>query len=343
MRIPEEKDALTASEPMLALSRPLETIPPLSAANIDRLAKHQVPVLLMESSFQTDFESGQSVSIETASNPVVTDNFSLPIETIAADLNAGHATPNNFGLNTGFDLDLLDWSMLDSAFFPELDEHASTSESSNQYAISPEPTRDAPPCTGFHSQDEHDAPLPAAMSLMQISPLEAHQADILKCLRRTHQCTNEREQWLSLGNMSMFLKSYFAFFHQHTPLLHLPSWSTATTSTRLLFAMLLMGAMYSGDLKHHGKESRDLCQIAQTFAWESDPGFESGNSVQLDTIQAIYLLALLDSFYFPSQRYRSNFDTARLINAARKAGIFETSNAAEMTWDAWSNRECRIR
>ncbi|KAJ9134337.1 hypothetical protein NKR23_g10263 [Pleurostoma richardsiae] len=145
--------------------------------------------------------------------------------------------------------------------------------------------------------------------------------------------------------MSRFLRSYFSFFHRHTPLLHLPFWNISTTSTRLIFSVVLMGAMYSGDLDSKSSTDRQLCQLAQTFAWTTDPGLQANGSAQLDTVQAAYIATLLEAFYFPAKRHRPPVDTTRLVNEARNAGVFKPIHGGswKMKWDEWSIQECRTR
>lgn len=256
-----------------------------------------------------------------------------------------------------FDLDLLDWSILDNSFVNRREDNrtdATASEASpSQQFISPEATMVSPydieMGSGGGSGQSGTARfhLPRGMSLMQISPLDAHRLQILKFLHESNQGSRRWDQWLSLDNVSLFIHSYFKSFHQHTPLLHLPFWNITATSTRLIFAMILMGAMYSGDLKSNGAEALQLSQMAQTFAWTSDPSLQAGGSAQLDTIQAVYIVTLLDAFYFPSKRYRPPVDTRRLMNEARNAGVFDgvhpTTEPWKMKWDEWSVQESRIR
>lgn len=259
-----------------------------------------------------------------------------------------------------FDLDLLDWSILDNSFVARREENRTdatmSEESPSQQFISPETAMVSPHDIEMGSGDGGDGGgqrgttrfhLPRGMSLMQISPLDAHRLQILKFLQESNQGSRRWDQWLSLDNMSLFLRSYFKSFHQHTPLLHLPFWNITATSTRLIFAMILMGAMYSGDLKSNGSEALQLSKMAQTFAWTSDPSLQAGGPAQFDTIQAVYIVTLLDAFYFPSKRYRPPVDTRKLVDEARNAGVFDGVHPAtepwKMKWDEWSAQESRIR
>jgi hypothetical protein len=150
-----------------------------------------------------------------------------------------------------------------------------------------------------------------------------------------------------MNNMSRFLHSYFKSFHQHTPLLHLPFWNVSVTSASLMFAMALMGAIYSGDLKTNSSDARTLCHMAQAFAWSSDHRLQAGGPAQLDTIHAVYIVTLLEAFYLPFKRYHAPLDTKRLVNEARNAGIFADIQPGidpwKMKWEDWSAQESRIR
>lgn len=248
------------------------------------------------------------------------------------------------------DLDLLDWGIFDNSFVAQQDPSqldTTSPETSQQMFVSPE-------ATTIGSKDlDLMAPkwtlstnLPDGMSLMQISPLESHRNQILQYLQGSEN-SRRFERWFSIDNMSLFLISYFKNFHQHTPLIHLPFWTIAGTSSRLVFAMCLMGAIYSGDLKTNGSQARKLCQAAQTFAWTADPGLKSGGAAQLDTIQAVYIVTLLEAFYLPFKAYRPPMDLKRLVNEARNAGIFNPVNTGseleEIGWKEWSTRESRVR
>lgn len=252
--------------------------------------------------------------------------------------------------DTFFNLDLLDWSILDNSFVAHREDNGTVvtcSESSNQQVISPEATTspyDFGDCAGRFVTPVN---LPSGMSLMQISPLEAHCSHILQYLREASQGSRRWDHWFSMDNMSRFLRSYFESFHQHTPLLHLPFWNISITSTRLIFAMALMGAIYSGDLKGNSSDATRLCHMAQAFAWSSDPCLQAGGPAQLDTIHAVYIVTLLEAFYIPFKRYRAPVDTKRLVNEARNSGVFVDVQSSidpwKMKWEDWSAQECRTR
>ncbi|KAM5354819.1 hypothetical protein ACJ41O_001465 [Fusarium nematophilum] len=147
--------------------------------------------------------------------------------------------------------------------------------------------------------------------------------------------------------MALFIRSYFSFFHPHTPLLHLPFWSVTTASTRLIFSIALMGAMYSGNQTCRISDAQELCGIAQSFAWESDPDIQTKNQAQLDTIQSAYIAILLEAFYFAPKGQHSEAAMAKLLEEAGKAGLFqptfEVADPGSLAWSDWSTQECRTR
>ncbi|KAL6351890.1 hypothetical protein LRP88_14702 [Fusarium phalaenopsidis] len=162
--------------------------------------------------------------------------------------------PSDFELSSPgmfLDLDLLDYGILDSSLMM-LDDRGPTGSvttvSANETGTTP-PDHDERRGTVTHD-------LPKGMRLMRISPLDAHRTQLLQYLQESPLGQRRWDRWLSTENMSRYLNAYFSFFHRHTPLLHLPSWNISTTSTRLLFSMLLMGAMYSEDLNSQSATDR---------------------------------------------------------------------------------------
>lgn len=281
--------------------------------------------------------------------------------TLSADSLAGMdfpgVTANTFdfsglGPSMTFDLDPLDWGLLDnyiSAYHKDGETIATTASSSPDQGILPWDTRMGHSDTGESGVRGAAAniALPGGINMMQISPLEAHRIKIVQYLEKAEPGKRQWESWLTLDNMSNFMCSYFSFFHQHTPLLHLPLWNVTTCSTPLIFSIVLMGSMYSGKLKSHSSNARQLCHLAQSFAWESDRELGSHAETRLDTIQAVYLAILLEAFYFPSKAHPPGVSMTKLIDEARRAGVFQPLRARtepwKMKWTEWSAQESRIR
>lgn len=255
---------------------------------------------------------------------------------------------SDLGPELSFDLDPLDWGLFENSLMTYQDHGLNTTITSG------------PPYHGISfsgigiSHFEKDLPettldlnLPVGIDMMQISPLEAHRIQILQCLEESGQDRRRLEHWLSLENMTLFIRSYFAFFHQHTPLIHLPFWNVATASTPLIFSIILMGAMYSGHLNSHSSDDRQLCHLARSFAWKSDPDLEIKYRARLDTIQAVFLATVLEAFYFPSKGDHPGVDTTRLFYEARKTEVFKRIQSGpdphKLSWDQWSAQECRTR
>lgn len=62
----------------------------------------------------------------------------------------------------------------------------------------------------------------------------------------------------------------------------------------------------------------------------------------LDTLQSLYLLALLDSFYVPSRKFQPTFDFKRLVSLAREGGYFREEAGASV-WEKWGEQESQRR
>ncbi|KAK5211284.1 hypothetical protein LTR47_007993 [Exophiala xenobiotica] len=69
--------------------------------------------------------------------------------------------------------------------------------------------------------------------------------------------------------------------------------------------------------------------------------------MRLDTFQSLYILALLDAFYVPSQTYHPTFEYGKLVQRARSSGYFGEAGlvfeGSQPSWNSWINRESRRR
>ncbi|KAH6962361.1 hypothetical protein BKA56DRAFT_597584 [Ilyonectria sp. MPI-CAGE-AT-0026] len=296
-----------------------------------------------------EFENGPGVELELGQAAVahLAPN-SLPDIGLPED-SVDIMSLSDLGPDLSFDLDPLDWGLFENSLMAYQDDGQNTTTT-----ISGSPYQGILFSGIGMSHFERDLQegtvyldLPVGIDMMQISPLEAHRMQILQCMEESGLDRRRLEHWLSLENMSLFIRSYFAFFHQHTPLIHLPFWNVATASTRLIFSILLMGAMYSGHLNSHSSDDRQLCHLARSFAWKSDPDLEVKYRARLDTIQAVFLATVLEAFYFPSKGDHPGVDTTRLFYEARKAEVFKRIHSGpdpqKLSWDQWSAQECRIR
>lgn len=296
-------------------------------------------------------ENGPSVELGFGRDTTTTLSSSSMADIVFSDGAANMMSFSDLGPDTSFNLDPLDWGLLDNSLmlYHEDGQKSCTTSGSPEQGL---PGLDF----GMGQLNSHGGgnqrkapnfPLPMGIDLMQISPLEAHRILILQYLEESGLDRYRWECWLSPDNMSLFVRSYFGFFHQHTPLLHLPCWNVSTASTRLIFSISLMGAMYSGSLKSHSKEAQRLCSLAQSFAWKTDPDLGMIGRARLDTIQAVYIAVLLEAFYFPSKKQPPGVSIARLCNEARKADIFQpissTTDPSKLNWSEWVAQECRIR
>lgn len=258
---------------------------------------------------------------------------------------------SDIGPGMSFDLDPLDWGLLDNSLMTYQEDGqntiATTSSSPDQISSWNTSMGHMDDTKAGVRKGVANLKLPTGIDMMQISPMESHRMRILQYLEHFEPDTRRWESWLTLDNMSLFICSYFSFFHQHTPLLHLPTWNVTTTSTPLIFSIVLMGSMYSGNLKSHSSNARQLCHLAQSFPWESDPGLGTDGQAQLDTIQAVYIAVLLEAFYFPPRRHPPGVSISRLVDEARKSGVFRSlgarTDSRKSKWKEWSAQECQTR
>ncbi|KAH7413098.1 fungal-specific transcription factor domain-containing protein [Cadophora sp. MPI-SDFR-AT-0126] len=190
--------------------------------------------------------------------------------------------------------------------------------------------------------------LPNGLNISQLDPLEGHRSVIFNFFQTSGTGKQQHYDFLSCERMRVFLRSYFSHFHHHTPLLHLPTWSMAASSTPLIFAMVLIGAKYSQNPSIQDSVSRELCDVASNLIWSSyqTESTEESYRISLEDLQALYLLGLLDTCYFPNKR-PTGFDFRRLVDFARAGGYFEEiSDLVEIPsieWRDWAYQESRRR
>ncbi|KAK5217805.1 hypothetical protein LTR72_009468 [Exophiala xenobiotica] len=239
------------------------------------------------------------------------------------DGDAAHA------FDLGLGVEGLDLTWLDSCYSPFADLDSASERYAGDLGIDHEQGITAETGDSDMAQEgtiPTDA-MPEGMCLVQLDPWAAHRGSILEQLRTTGKLTADQISWLSCANMKLFLGSFFRYLHRHTPFIHCPTWNISTARTHLILSMMLVGAMYAGDLKVNGPKAGP-----------------SDDKLQLDTLQSLYLLAMVDAFYIPSKRYTSTFDFARLVSWARRSGYFDGSNELsdqqDLSWEAWIKQEC---
>src|SRR5271170_591332 len=80
-----------------------------------------------------------------------------------------------------------------------------------------------------------------------IDPFEYHRLKIIEYLDITCLATPFQLACFSVTNARLFFRAYFLRFHPASPILHIPTFDINLISTSLYFAMLIVGALYSGD------------------------------------------------------------------------------------------------
>ena len=184
----------------------------------------------------------------------------------------GH-TPESL-VDASFQLDQFDFMMF-RTMFEDPQEHQNfelTSEFPGDF-LSLEPNQGAiqgsePGDLGLQSHQVWQN-LPSGLNIGQLDPLEGHRSVIIDFISQSNADLRRYDDFLSSKRMRSFLWSYFTYFHDHTPILHLPTWTMATTSTTLIFAMVLIGAKYSRNFLIKDHISQELCDAASRFIWSS--------------------------------------------------------------------------
>ncbi len=179
-----------------------------------------------------------------------------------------HHTPDS-SLDASFLLDQFDFAMIQTLFGDPME--VQDYEVLGNYPETLIPVLpDAPPSSNTASHVQETLPtLPSGLNIGQLDPIEGHRAVILDFLQKSGLNCAQYHEVLSAEKVRMFIRSYFSYFQQHTPLLHLPRWSVATTSSSLLFAMVLIGAKYSVNIGQSDGISQELCEAANRFVWSS--------------------------------------------------------------------------
>jgi hypothetical protein len=114
---------------------------------------------------------------------------------------------------------------------------------------------------------DQGAILPA---LVQLDPFEGQRSKLLEQICSVVKSGQEQINWISSQNMKTFLWSYFRHFHKHMPMIHVPTWNITEVRPHLLLPMILVGAMYDGDVKTNGPQARSLRGVAEELAWDAD-------------------------------------------------------------------------
>lgn len=175
-----------------------------------------------------------------------------------------------------FQLDPFDFAMMYSAFGGAMDtdndEFAFANDFSSPFLSShqPGPLENRESSASLGGYVDPASGLPEGLGVAQLDPWEGHSISIISYLRSIGLDTENNRETLKKEQLVVFIRSYFVHFHQHTPLLHLPLWNIGTVSTSLVFAMSLIGAMYSNRPAKHNLAAQELYTPALSFAWSID-------------------------------------------------------------------------
>lgn len=177
--------------------------------------------------------------------------------------------------------------------------------------------------------------------------------------------TSKISKGLSLllsGKNYAFICNYFSRWNHHSPVVHRPTFSLASTSPPLLLAILLTGAILSSDPEDISN-ANTILNLAEQYVFGHDnfqllldasqPECEIGEFEGLQAVQAAFQITqirLHDVSFHKRKRARcSRFD--QVINAARALGLQTTQcsygvhsiNHETFDWHNFSIKEAQIR
>jgi hypothetical protein len=103
---------------------------------------------------------------------------------------------------------------------------------------------------------------------------------------------------LTPHNMQIFVERYFNYWYPHCPIVHRPSFDIGSASLPLLFAIAIIGSLFS-PAKDYGMSAKEILDLAEEYAF-LNPIFTSlilgdctpcHSAVVLEAIQAALLIA----------------------------------------------------
>lgn len=180
--------------------------------------------------------------------------------------NPHQISPHPFGL--GFAEDFTEFNRLIATLSPIDSFDTSLPTLDSQQSMLLETMTDSTQLECHGGQCSLSERLPEGLNLIQVDPFEGHRSTIADELYLWNEDNHDALAWLSCANMKVFLLAYFRCFHRHTPIIHVPKWNIGSTRSHLLLAMMLVGSMYSGDVKINGPKVRSLYSLAEHYVWK---------------------------------------------------------------------------
>ena len=202
----------------------------------------------------------------------------------------------------------------------------------------------APSRAGPRSHDVGDS-----LSLMQIDPLQARVDALTVAIFGSLESLQQHDTWtqefFKTENVKAMLFLWSKRWAQHVPIIHLPTFSILTCPDALLFILCVIGKAYA----RPGVDTDRLQWCVDVFSKLSSMSRVNGELDMLN-LEAVYILVVLCTWHGNKQQrdmarrlYREVVDMARKYGYCQVLPKKKTNGTDEAEWQAWIERETRIR
>ncbi|EXF83073.1 hypothetical protein CFIO01_06245 [Colletotrichum fioriniae PJ7] len=184
---------------------------------------------------------------------------------------------------------------------------------------------------------------PPGLSLLQLDPLEHHRTVIVDFLSTACKDVPGIHNFFETQTMGMILNTYFVRHHHKTPVTHLPTFSIASVSTSIVLAMSLVTASYTPSLGLRSRQFQSVLAAAYRFVIKNDKTLENTGEPSVSTLQACWLLVMLENPMNPAHCAGSVIPFEDLVSLARRARVFDGARSRKLSpdprWVDWVDSE----
>jgi len=202
----------------------------------------------------------------------------------------------------------------------------------------------APSRGGLRSYEAGDS-----LQLMQIDPLQARVDALTIAVFGNLENLQHQDTWtqefFKTENVKAMLFLWSKRWAQHVPIIHLPTFSILTCPDALLFILCVIGKAYA----RPGVDPDRLQWCVDVFSKLSSMARVNGELDMLN-LEAVYILVVLCTWHGNKQQrdmarrlYREVVDMARKYGYCQVLPKKKTNGTDEAEWQAWIERETRIR
>src|SRR5277367_1905348 len=202
----------------------------------------------------------------------------------------------------------------------------------------------APSKAGPRSYDAGDSLL-----LIQIDPLQARVDALTIAIFGSLESLQQQDAWIQEVFKTESIKAMLFLWSkrwaQHVPIIHLPTFSILTCPDALLFILCVIGKAYA----RPGVDTERLQWCIDVFSKLSSMARVNGELDMLN-LEAVYILVVLCTWHGNKQQrdmarrlYREVVDMARKYGYCQVLPKKKTNGTDEAEWQAWIERETRIR